>query len=103
MSLDQGEPPSANPAEEVQHLKRVSRIKHAILEKYFPPWARILGSRNSKLVYVDSFAGPGQYEMDGKLVEGSAVIAVREGISLVSKRHVQSLDLYLVDDNPDQR
>jgi hypothetical protein len=62
--------------DELQHLKRVSRIKHVILEKYFPSWAMILGSRNCELAYVDCFAGPGQYEMAGKAVEGSPVIAV---------------------------
>src|ERR1700730_15601580 len=82
---------------ELQHLKRVSRVKHVILEKYFPPWAMILGSRNSQLAYVDCFAGPGQYEMEGKPVKGSPVIAVEEAIRLVQGRHVQSLLLHLVD------
>lgn len=88
--------------EELQHLKRVSRVKHIILENYFPPWAMILGSRNSELAYVDCFAGPGQYEMDGKPVKGSPVIAVEEAIRLVQGRHVQSLLLHLVDNEPEQ-
>ncbi len=88
--------------EALQHLKRVSRVKHTILEKYFPPWAMILGSRNSELVYVDCFAGPGQYEMDGEPVKGSPVIAVEEAIRLVQGRHVQSLLLHLVDNEPEQ-
>src|SRR5947209_13894128 len=77
--------------EELQHLKRVSGVKHAILKKYFPSWAKILGSRSSQLAYVDCFAGPGQYEMGGKPVEGSPVIAVKEAIKLVQNGHVQSL------------
>ncbi len=88
--------------DELQHLKRVSRIKHMILEKYFPPWARILGSRNSQLAYVDCFAGPGQYEMDGSVVEGSPIIAVRGAAKLVQGGHVKSLLLYLVDEDPQQ-
>jgi hypothetical protein len=51
--------------EELQHLKRVSRIKHTILQKYLPPWAIILGSRHRQLVYFDCFAGPGEYELEG--------------------------------------
>ncbi len=90
------------PDEEFEHLKRVSRIKHVILGKYFPPWATILGSRNSQLVYVDCFAGPGQYEMEGESVEGSPVIAVREAAKLVQRGAVQNLLLYLVDDRPEQ-
>jgi hypothetical protein len=48
-----------------QHLKRVSRIKHIILEKYLPPWERILGSKNRRLCYFDCYAGPGAYEFEG--------------------------------------
>jgi three-Cys-motif partner protein len=88
-------------AEGLQHLKRVSRVKHIILQKYFPAWAKILGSYSSQLAYIDCFAGPGQYEMDQNLVEGSPVIAVREAIALVQRHHVQKLLLYLIDE--DQR
>jgi three-Cys-motif partner protein len=92
----------ARGSEELQHLKRVSRVKHIILEKYFPPWAMILGSRNSQLAYVDCFAGPGQYEMDGKPVKGSPVIAVEESARLLQGKHVQSLLLYLLDNETEQ-
>jgi three-Cys-motif partner protein len=88
--------------EELQHLKRVSRIKHIILEKYFPPWAKILGSRSSELAYIDCFAGPGQYEMEGQPVKGSPIIAVEEAIKLVKDKHVQRLLLHLVDDDSRQ-
>lgn len=83
--------------EELQHLKRVSRIKHQILQKYFPPWAVILGSTNARLVYVDCFAGPGMYEMDNEPVEGSPIIAVREAIALIRGQRVKTLRLILVD------
>jgi three-Cys-motif partner protein len=88
--------------EELRHLKRVSRIKHIILEKYFPPWAKILGSRGTELAYIDCFAGPGQYEMEGVAVKGSSVIAVEEAIKLVRDKHVRSLLLHLVDDDSKQ-
>ncbi len=42
-------------------LKEVSKAKLRILEKYFPAWAKILGSRYQILVYVDCFAGAGRY------------------------------------------
>jgi len=83
-------------------LKRVSRIKHVILAKYFPSWAKILGSRNMRLAYVDCFAGPGQYELDGHPVEGSPLIAIREGIKFAQRSDERSLALYLVDDDPQQ-
>jgi len=46
-------------ADELQHLKRVSRIKHMILAGYFRPWAIILGSKSGELVYVDCFQAQG--------------------------------------------
>lgn len=98
--MEKGHQAEAPGDEELQHLKRVSRVKHIILQKYFPSWAMILGSRNSQLTYVDCFAGPGQYEMDGKPVEGSPVIAVKEAIKLVQSGHVRSLLLHLMDDKP---
>jgi len=88
--------------EELQHLKRVSRIKHLILQNYLPPWAIILGSRHRKLAYFDCFAGPGAYELEGRPVAGSPVIAVKEAIDFVQRRSGQSLLMYLIEDDPKQ-
>jgi three-Cys-motif partner protein len=87
---------------ELQHLKRVSRIKHIILQKYLPPWTRILGSRYRQLAYFDCFAGPGEYELEGRAVEGSPVIAVRSGIEFLKDRSGQNLIMYLIEDDPSQ-
>lgn len=87
---------------ELQHLKRVSRIKHLILQKYFSPWTSILGSRHSQLAYFDCFAGPGEYEHGGRPVAGSPVIAVRGAIEFLRNRSHQSLMMYLVEDKPQQ-
>jgi three-Cys-motif partner protein len=86
----------------LQHLKKVSRIKHAILQKYLPPWANILGSQHRVLMYFDCFAGPGRYELGGKPVFGSPVIAVKEAVEFLRHRGTQKLFLYLIDDNPKQ-
>lgn len=51
-----------------------SAVKHKLLEKYLAAWVKKLGSRHRKLLYVDGFAGQGEYE-DGSL--GSPLIAVR--------------------------
>ena len=45
----------------MEKLKEVSKAKHWILARYFPAWAKILGSRYNTLLYVDCFAGEGQY------------------------------------------
>lgn len=90
------------PADELQHLKRVSRIKHIILQKYFPPWARILGSRHPELAYFDCFAGPGEYELDGRPVAGSPIIAVKSGLEFLKSHRGQRLRMFLIDDDSEQ-
>ncbi len=60
-------------------LKEVSKAKLIILGKYFPAWARILGSRNPLLGYVDCFAGAGRYT-GGE--EGSPLIILRKAVEV---------------------
>lgn len=48
--------------------------KHLVLRYYLEMWLPIVGNRNSKILIVDGFAGPGSYE-DGE--DGSPVIAMR--------------------------
>ena len=90
------------PFVELQHLKRVSRIKHEILTKYLPSWARILGSTFDRLYYIDCFAGPGRYEADGQLVDGSPIIAAKAGKDFALNNPNKRLGVVLVDDDPDQ-
>ncbi|MEM0050136.1 MAG: three-Cys-motif partner protein TcmP [Candidatus Bathyarchaeia archaeon] len=49
--------------------------KHTILKRYIEAWAPILSQsgRNKRLVYIDGFAGPGEYE-DGEY--GSPVVVL---------------------------
>jgi three-Cys-motif partner protein len=86
---------------DLQHLKRVSRIKHLILEKYLRPWATILGSRHQELAYFDCFAGPGAYELGGAAVPGSPIIAVKQAIEFLKQRTSQTVLMHLIED--DQR
>ena len=50
--------------------------KHLVLEQYLKAWFPILGmgSTNGRILFVDGFAGPGEYE-GGE--EGSPVVAMR--------------------------
>lgn len=86
-------------AETLPHIKRVSRIKHAILEKYLPSWATILGSANRRLNYFDCFAGPGRYEFAGGAVDGSPVIAVKAAKAFLATRPNHSLNVLLTENN----
>lgn len=98
-----GDPPlDREELESLQHLKRVSRIKLIILQKYFPPWAVILGSQHEKLCYFDCFAGPGRYELEGSAVEGSPLIAVRGAKDFLEGRPRHRLVMLLVEDDEAQ-
>ena len=50
--------------------------KHLVLEHYLNAWLPILGmgNRNGRILFVDGFAGPGEYD-GGE--EGSPVVAMR--------------------------
>lgn len=87
---------------ELQHLKRVSRVKHQILTRYLPSWAKILGSAFNKLYYVDCFAGPGIYESGGEQVDGSPVIAVKVAKEFAASNERKKLGVILVDDDANQ-
>lgn len=88
--------------ETLPHIKRVSRIKHAILQKYLPPWASILGSTNRRMNYIDCFAGPGRYEFGGVAVDGSPVIAVRAAKQFLDTHPNHSLNILLTENNDQQ-
>lgn len=52
-------------------------VKHEILHRYLQAWMPIL-STHGRIVYIDGFAGPGEYlTKEGKLVEGSPIIAIK--------------------------
>lgn len=55
-------------------LEPHTKAKHLILKSYLDAWIPILSSWNKKILYVDGFAGPGEYE-NGE--DGSPVIAIK--------------------------
>jgi three-Cys-motif partner protein len=50
-----------NRGETIWPIKPHTKAKHAILRRYLQAWFPILNSGHSKLVYIDGFAGPGEY------------------------------------------
>lgn len=89
-------------SETLPHIKRVSRIKHAILQKYLPSWAIILGSANRHMNYFDCFAGPGRYEFEDVAVDGSPVIAVKAAKEFLDTRPNHSLNILLTENDEQQ-
>jgi len=51
-----------------------TEAKHAILRKYLNAWLPIITRWNGRVLYIDGFAGPGEY-IDGE--EGSPIIAIK--------------------------
>lgn len=91
------------PEDSLPHLKSVSKIKHAILAHYLPPWAAILGGKHLRLNYIDCFAGPGMYESGGKPHEGSPLIAVRAAKDFLAKNPRHQLNLVFAERDDEAR
>jgi len=67
------------PKSTIWPIESHTQAKHKILEFYLQAWFPILGSRYSRINFIDGFAGPGIYS-EGE--EGSPLIALR-----VAKEH----------------
>lgn len=67
-----------------------TQAKHEILRRYLGAWFPILGSRISRIVYIDGFCGPGRY-LGGE--DGSPIIALNEALkqSLLGNSEVNFL------------
>ena len=55
-------------------LEPHTRGKHLVLKRYLEAWFPIMGSWNGRILFIDGFAGPGEYEAGE---EGSPIIAIR--------------------------
>jgi three-Cys-motif partner protein len=63
----------AVPKDTLWPIEPHTAAKHQILRKYLDAWLPILGTYNKKVVYIDGFSGPGQYQ-GGE--PGSPIIAL---------------------------
>lgn len=61
------------PSETLWEMQEQTVAKHLVLKYYLNGWLQILGSWHGRLVYIDGFAGPGEY-VDGE--PGSPLIAL---------------------------
>ena len=67
----------SNVPETLWHLERHTKAKHEILRRYLQAWFPIMGRWNGRILYIDGFAGPGEY-LEGE--PGSPVIAINTAI-----------------------
>ncbi len=68
-------------------LKSHTKGKHLVLRSYLNAWFPILGSWNGRILFIDAFAGPGEYE-GGE--EGSPIIAINSLIKHKSKHVIKA-------------
>jgi three-Cys-motif partner protein len=77
-----------------------TEAKHKILDRYLKAWFPILGSANKRIIYLDGFAGPGEY-YGGE--DGSPIIALKiaKDHKLRDHRLLQNTDIifYFIDKN----
>ncbi len=75
-----------------------TEAKHEILKKYLNAWLPIMSRYNNKIIYIDGFAGPGEY-IGGK--DGSPVIALK--LVTDRKNPIKSeIILYFIEANPER-
>lgn len=80
-------------------IERHTLAKHEILRRYLGAWIPILLSNNSKIIYIDGFCGPGQYE-DGE--PGSPIIALREFLKHSARLTGKAAILHFIDERNDR-
>lgn len=71
----------------IWELKPHSLGKHLVLRKYLDAWLPILGQTQDQIVFVDGFAGPGEYE-GGE--EGSPILALRAFLNHPARSRIKA-------------
>lgn len=66
--------------------------KHMVLRSYLQAWLPIMGMSNGRIIFVDGFAGPGEYE-GGE--DGSPIIALKALVEHASKHRINAEVVYL--------
>lgn len=61
--------------------------KHLVLKEYLNAWLPVLGSWNGRILFIDGFAGPGEYE-NGE--DGSPLIALKCLRDHSAQKHIKS-------------
>lgn len=82
--------------ETVWNLEPHTAKKHEILRRYFQAWLPILGRYNSRLLYIDAFAGPGEYS---KGEDGSPLVILKAARDHVLKPSCELVCLFIESEN----
>lgn len=71
-----------------------TQVKHEILRRYLGAWFAILGPKNSSIMYLDGFCGPGRYS-GGE--DGSPIIALKEAIKQEARLKNTKVVFFFID------
>lgn len=83
-------------------IKPHTQAKHEILKKYLQAWMVILSYSNGRILYVDGFAGPGEYlNPQGGTVDGSPIIAIKSFLEHKLKDRIKDIIFIFIEENPD--
>jgi len=80
------------PKETLWELKPHTRGKHIVLREYLKAWLPILGSWNTRILFIDGFAGPGKY-IGGE--DGSPIIALKAFCDHSVKHSIRAEVVYI--------
>ncbi len=75
------------PTSTLWHLEPHTQGKHLVLRKYLDAWLPIMSSWSGRILFIDGFAGPGQYA-GGE--EGSPIIAIRAHAAYAAAKPLNS-------------
>ena len=75
----------AVPRETIWPLQPHSLGKHRVLEEYLKAWLPILGQTEGRILFLDGFAGPGEYKGGEK---GSPIIALEAFLGHSARRKI---------------
>lgn len=81
----------------IWELEAHTKAKHEILRYYLGAWFPILASVQPRILYVDGFAGPGEYK-DGE--HGSPVIALEVAIGHMLAHKLKELVFLFIEKDP---
>jgi three-Cys-motif partner protein len=90
----------AAPKEVLWEMDPHTKGKHLVLRSYLDAWLPILGSWNKRILFIDGFAGPGEY-VGGE--EGSPLIALRAFVDHSDRQNVKGeVGFIFIEDRPDR-
>jgi three-Cys-motif partner protein len=69
-----------------------TEAKHRILRRYLQAWIPILSARHKRLVYIDGFAGPGEYKSGES---GSPILALSTAAAFAQRRPLNMTFLFV--------